>query len=77
VDAKFAKNKNESLTSYRNRIKKDFEALRSSHNGQKLFVCPSTYTSTNCASCAACASLKPNETVCFPAHGSKRNSIMV
>lgn len=66
---------NESQGDYKKRTLDNLAPLRSKYENQKIFICPATYTSTNCMECGACAKMTKNDTVCFPGHGSRKKQI--
>jgi len=69
--------KGEDHGDYKKRTNKAFKDIREKHSDQKIFICPATYTDTDCNNCGACSSMSKNHTVCFPSHGAKKNFIKV
>lgn len=69
----YARHKNETQTEYRSRI----NALpKKTPGGNRIAVCPATYTETNCLQCGACAQQGSRSAVIgFPAHGTKRRQV--
>lgn len=63
----------ETKTEYRARLN---ELPKHTPGGQRLAVCPATYTETNCLQCGVCASAEKRPAVIgFPAHGTKRKQV--
>jgi hypothetical protein len=63
----------ETKTEYRTRLN---ELPKHTPGGQRLAVCPATYTETNCLQCGVCASAEKRPAVIgFPAHGTKRKQV--
>lgn len=69
------KGKNESMGDYKKRSLDNLDGLRNKFPDQQIFICPATYTDTNCSKCKVCTTMTKNETVCFPGHGAKKRQI--
>jgi hypothetical protein len=62
----------EDLSSYRARMT---GLPTTTPGGQKIAVCPATYTDVTCGECLVCATKRKDVVVGFPAHGSQRKKI--
>jgi len=69
----YARQKDETKTDYRSRLN---QLPKHTPGGNRIAVCPATFTDTSCLQCGACA--KPGErgaVIGFPAHGTKKKQV--
>ena len=73
VHSQYQRGKNEDLDDYKARIR---AADLRTPAGNKVAICPATYTDTNCLRCGACAKRRAGDTViAFPAHGTRKRLV--
>lgn len=78
VNSSFCRNKKESLTSFKKRVKEPLKNLRNNYRNynKKMILCPATYMEDmTCEKCKICTKLKSDELVMFPSHGIRKNKL--
>lgn len=69
----YGRNKDESLSDFRKRIR---TLPRRTRSGRKIAICPATYHDVSCTECGVCANGDRNDAVIgFPAHGTYKKHV--
>lgn len=73
LPSEYEKLSSETMTEYRARLN---QLPKRTPAGQRIAVCPATYTETTCHQCGVCASTEKRSAVIgFPAHGTKKRQV--
>ncbi|KQS84311.1 hypothetical protein ASG58_21310 [Rhizobium sp. Leaf383] len=73
LPTEYAREKEETNTEYRARLN---SLPKHTPDGNRIAVCPATYTETNCLQCGACAKSGDRSAIIgFPAHGTKKKQV--